>query len=323
MAVAEKKSVSNPDLLRKLQLLLEKYKAGSPTQPNVYWISLKPHEISALFFDLHGIKISNGFVKRTLFDLGYKYRKIHKNLATGYYAQRDVQFQIIFTLILCMSVTSPCLSIDCKKKERLGNLYREGKSYCMGQKLAYDHDYSYLGEGKVIPHGIYDIQQNKGFVSIGNSSETAAFIVDNLRWYWFNYGIHQYPDATNMLLLCDAGGGNSYRHHAFKKELLAFAKEIGINIIVVHYPPYASKWNPIEHRLFAHVHQAMQGEMFESYEYVKALIEKTTTTTGLKVIVRLNLNEYHTKLKTDPNVSKDKRIQYHPTIPQLNYRILA
>jgi Rhodopirellula transposase DDE domain len=303
--------------------LLEQHKAGSPTQPNVYWISLKPKAIAALMLQLHGVEVSNGFVKRQLAFLGYKYRKISKNLATGSYAQRDAQFQIIFTIVLAMSLESPVLSIDCKKKERLGTLYRDGKSYCIGQKQAYDHDYSHLGQGKVVPHGIYDIQQNKGFVSIGNSSETAEFIIDNLRWYWFNYGIHQYPKATNLLLLCDAGGGNSYRHHAFKKELLALAAEIGINIIVVHYPPYASKWNPIEHRLFAQIHQTLQGEMFESYEQVKVLIETTKTDTGLTVIARINLKSYEKGKKTDPICSKDKRIIYHPQIPELNYRILA
>jgi hypothetical protein len=319
----EKKRESEPKLVELLHALIEQHKAGSPTQPNVYWISYKPKELAALFFDLHGIKISHGFVKRELLLLGYKYRKIAKNLATGIYAQRDAQFQIIFSLILSMSIQSPILSIDCKKKERLGTIYREGKSYCIGQKQAFDHDYSHLGGGKIVPHGIYDIQQNKGFMTIGSSSETASFIIDNLRWYWLNFGIHQYPDAQNILLLCDAGGGNSYRHHAFKKELLALTKEIGINIIVVHYPPYASKWNPIEHRLFAHVHQALKGEMFESYEQVKQLIEKTSTQTGLNVTVRLNLETYLTGNKTDKNISNDKRITYHPVIPELNYRIVA
>lgn len=303
--------------------LIEQYKAGSPTQPDVYWIHLKPKELSALFYDLYAVKLSHGFIKRELFILGYRFRKIGKNLATGSYAQRDAQFQIIFTLVLCMSLNSPCLSIDCKKKERLGTLYREGKSYCIGQKQAYDHDYAHLGEGKIVPHGIYDMQQNKGFISLGNSSETADFIVDNLRWYWINFGIYQYPNAQNMLILCDAGGGNSYRHHAFKKELLAFSTEIGINIIVVHYPPYSSKWNPIEHRLFAHVHQALQGEMFESYEQVKSLIEKTQTQTGLHVHVTLNLKKYETGTKTDKAFSQNKRILYHPDIPKLSYRIFA
>nr|WP_298362922.1 hypothetical protein [Runella sp.] len=99
------------------------------------------------------------------------------------------------------------------------------------------HDYEYLSEGKVIPHGIYDIQANKGYISIGNSAETADFAVDNLLWWWTEHGIHLYPDAKNILLLCDAGGANSYRHPIFKDRLIALCEQIGLSIIVSHYPP--------------------------------------------------------------------------------------
>ena len=267
--------------------------------------------------------MSNQFIKRELRDLGYGYRKISKNLTTGLYAQRDAQFKIIFGLVAVMSLKSPVISIDCKKKELLGTLYRDGKSYSQAPMEAYDHDYSHLGKGKVIPHGIYDLQRNQGFITVGNSSETASFIIDNLRWWWLEHGIHHYPEAKNLLLLCDAGGGNSYRHHAFKRELLALAEEIGMDIIVSHYPPYSSKWNPIEHRLFCHVHQAMSGQMFSDYEFVKTLIEKTSTTKGLRVIVRINLTKYNTGIKTDKSEVDHNRIQRHPTIPELNYRIAA
>jgi Rhodopirellula transposase DDE domain len=303
--------------------LIDQHKAGSPTNPDCYWIHLKPREIATVYWEQYGFHLSNRFIKRELRDLGYKYRKIRKTLATGVYEQRDAQFQILFNLVLIMSLKSPVLSIDCKKKERLGTLYREGKSYSQTPQEAYDHDYAALGTGKVIPHGIYDLQKNRGYITIGNSSETALFIVDNLRWWWDEFGMHDYPDAQNLLLLCDAGGGNSYRHHAFKKELQTFAREIGVDIIVAHYPPYASKWNPIEHRLFCHVHQAMSGQMFLSYEFIQTLIEKTSTVQGLKVAVRIHLKEYQTGLKTTKEEVDENRIQRHATIPLLNYRIVA
>ena len=320
-AGAGRKKKTGPDTIDLLHGLIERHKAGSPTQPDVYWICLKPSTLSELFVAEHGIKLSHGLIKRELRNLGYRYRKISKSLATGHHAQRDAQFQIIFNLVLVMSLKSPVLSMDCKKKERIGPICREGKSYTIGQKKAYDHDYSYLGNGTIVPQGIYDLQQNIGYMSIGNSSETADFIIDNLRWYWLNHGIHKYPDATNMLLLCDAGGGNSYRHHAFKKALQTLAAEIGLSIIVSHYPPYASKWNPIEHRLFCHVHAQMSGQMFESYEQVKQTIERTTTTTGLTVIVRLNIGEYKTGIKTTKDMVDESRISFNTTIPELNYRI--
>ncbi len=322
-AGAEKKTETRPEIKELLIELIEKYKAGSPTQSEVYWVGLKPYSIVKLFREQHQIKISNGMVKRLLKELGYGYRRQTKQLALGSYANRDRQFQIICTLVLAMSLKSPVLSIDCKKKERLGNLYRDGKCFCTQAVKVYDHDYEYLAQGKVIPHGIYDLQANKGYISVGSSSETADFIVDNLLWWWWEYGINQYPDAKNILILCDAGGANSYRHHIFKHRLMEFATQTGLSVIVCHYPPYCSKWNPIEHRLFSHVHRAMEGVVFSDYQTVQKLIERTSTKTGLCVVVRLNLKEYPQGIKVDKADINEKRIIHHPDIPELNYRIYA
>ena len=301
--------------------MIERHKAGSPTEAGVYWISLKPWQVAALFYEQHQIKVSHGVVKRLLKQLGYGYRKQSKQLATGSYARRNEQFHIICSLVLLMSVESPVLSMDCKKKERLGNLYRGGRCYCTGAVKVYDHDYEHLSEGKVIPHGIYDLQLGKGYISIGASSETAAFAVDNLLWWWLEYGLHLYPNAKNLLLLCDAGGANSYRHFIFKAKLIEFAQDTGLSVIVCHYPPYCSKWNPIEHRLFCHVHKAMEGVVFTDYETVQNLIEQTSTKTGLTVVVRLNLKQYQKAEKTDKTQMDEKHIAFHPAIPELNYRI--
>jgi len=303
--------------------LIESIKAGSPTDSDVYWVSLRPYSIAKLFEEKHHIKISNQMVKRLLKELGYGFRKQSKQVSTGNYALRNEQFKIICSLVLAMSVNSPVLSIDCKKKERLGNFYRNGKCFCTKSVRVYDHDYDYLSEGKVIPHGIYDIQANKGYISIGSSSETADFIVDNLSWWWWEYGIHLYPDATNILLLCDSGGANSYRHLIFKHRLQKFVKETGLSVIVCHYPPYCSKWNPIEHRLFSQVHKAMEGAVFTDYQTVQKIIEQTSTKQGLSVIVRLNLKNYPIGVKMNKTELDEKRIQHHPVIPELNYRICA
>ncbi|MGH2613056.1 MAG: ISAzo13 family transposase [Rhabdochlamydiaceae bacterium] len=301
--------------------LIESYKAGSPTEEGVYWISFRPWQIARLFYEQHCIAVSHGLVKRLLKELGYGFRKQSKQLATGCYARREEQFRIICSLVLIMSLQSPVLSIDCKKKERLGNLYREGKCYCTKSIEVYDHDYEHLSGGKVIPHGIYDLQANKGYITIGGSSETAEFVIDNLLWWWCEHGIDRYPEAKNILLLCDAGGANCYRHHVFKKELMRFAAETGLSVIVCHYPPYCSKWNPIEHRLFCHVHKAMSGVVFDDYQTVQKVIGQTATSTGLTVVVRLNLKSYETGIKVDKASIDQKRIWHHPHLPELNYRI--
>jgi hypothetical protein len=312
---------SNPNLKPLLISYIERFKAGSPTQPDIFWISKKPKEIALGFNKEYNESISKSSVKKLLRELKYYYRKQSKQLATGSYENRNLQFEIIMNLILVMNNESPIISMDCKKKEALGNLYRDGKCYSQEPIKVYDHDYSYLSTGKIIPHGFYDLQANIGYISIGNSAETADFIIDNMRWWWTQHGVHRYPDAKSILILCDAGGGNSYRHHIFKDRLLKLSRELGISIIVAHYPPYASKWNPIEHRLFCHVHYAMSGVVFTDYNIVKERIEATTTETGLTVIVRLNLKEYPKGIKVDKEISNDPRIQRHPKIPDLNYRI--
>lgn len=304
-----------------LTSLIESHRAGSPTDEKIYWVSLKPWQIAKLFYEQHQLKVSHRAVKGLLKELGYAYRKQSKQVATGNYAHRNKQFEIICAVVLVMSLQSPVLSIDCKKKERLGNLYRNGKCYCSKAMKVYDHDYEHLSAGKVIPHGIYDVQANRGYISIGSSSETAGFVVDNLLWWWQEHGMHHYPDAKNILLLCDAGGANCYRHHIFKQELMRFATETGLSVIVCHYPPYCSKWNPIEHRLFSQVHKAMEGVVFSDYRTVEKCIAKASTKTGLTVVVRLNLKEYQIGIKTAHSQIDKKRIAFHPIIPDLNYRI--
>jgi len=302
-------------------MFIERHKGASPTDPNVYWIHIKPQEISKLFFEQSGHKVSHGFVKRILKALGFRYRKLRKTIATGEYIHRDEQFKIIFNLVAIMSLNTPILSIDCKKKEVLGTLHRQGKVYCSAPIEVYDHDYAHLSEGKVIPFGIYDLQLNQAYMSIGNNHETAEFIKDNLLWWWDNFGIHLYPDTETILILCDAGGANSYRHHAFKVQMLAFAQIIGKDIIICHYPPYASKWNPIEHRVFCHLHQSMMGIPLTDYQLVKELFEKTTTKTGLKVVVRLNFKFYPKGIKTSKEQVQWDRISFNKNIPKLSYRI--
>jgi hypothetical protein len=139
-------------------------------------IHLRPKEIALKFEQKHQMKISHGVIKRQLLVMGYRYRKLSKQLPTGEYLNRDKQFQVIFTLVALMGLSTPILSIDCKKKERLGNLYRAGKCFSQAPVKVYDHDYDYLSTGKIIPHGIYDLQHNKGYVTIGNSYECLDLI---------------------------------------------------------------------------------------------------------------------------------------------------
>ena len=325
LAGVEKKTSDGSALRGQLLSFIDMHKAGSPTDANIYWVSLSYKQLAAKFYEHSGTRVSHGLVKRLLNELGYRYRKPYKVLSTGVYAQRDAQFKIIFQLVALLELAKngPIISIDCKKKERLGPLWREGKCLSTGPIRVKDHDYKHLAKGKVIPHGIYDMRTQTGYITIGTSSETAEFVYDNLMWWWTEYGIHLYPDAQSILILCDAGGANSYRHHIFKYWMLKFAEETGVSLVICHYPPYASKWNPIEHRLFCHVHRAVAGVVFDNYQTVVNTMGNTSTETGIKVNIRMNWKYYKTGEKMDKKELDTNRIKAHPEIPELNYRIVA
>ena len=168
---------------------------------------------------------------------------------------------------------------------------------------------------------IYDIKNNQGYVSIGNSHETADFIIDNLRWWWVEHGIHLYPDVSQILILCDAGGANGYRHHRFKMLLLELATEIGVEILVAHYPPYCSKFNPIERGLFCHLHRSIQNTLLTDIEQVADLMKNTRTKKGLTVIVRIVDKNYPTKQKSKANLVDETRIVRHTKLDKFTYMI--
>ena len=265
-------------------------------------------------------------VKRILHANGYRQRKPAKQVATGKSPDRSEQFRVIKTLLTLFMLLDgePVISVDTKKKELLGTLTRDEALLTKGAEAVpvFDHDYPYLAGGKVIPHGIYDVKLNEGYLSLGNSHETAQFVVDNIEWWWENFGQYEYPHATRILLLCDSGGANGHRHHLFKKLLQGLARKIGKKLVVAHYPPYCSKYNPIERRLFAQVQRTIAATILTDLGQVKKLMEKTGTKTGLRVKVRLNAQDYPLKQPSRAEDIAEQRILRHPTLPKLSYTIL-
>lgn len=272
------------------------------------------------------VAVETKCVKRILHAAGYRKRKPQKNLATGVSPERDEQFRIIgfLSALFLLMKQNPIISIDTKKKEVLGALTRNELILTEGRKAVevFDHDYPYLGVGKAIPHGIYDVKLNEGYLSLGNSHETAGFVVDNLEWWWESVGKFEYPKATRILILCDSGGANGHRHHLFKKLLQGWAQKIGKKLVIAHYPPYCSKYNPIERKLFAQVHRTIKETILTDLKQVRKLMEKTATKTGLNVEVRINEKFYPLKQPSLAEEVDEKRILRHPTLPKLSYTIL-
>lgn len=265
-------------------------------------------------------------MKRILKNDGYVRRKPAKVIATKHSKHRQEQFRILSLLkaIFMNMPHNPILSIDTKKKEILGQLTRNETVLTKKNQIprVFSSDYSFLKMGKAIPHGIYDVKLNKGYLTIGTSNETADFIIDNLRNWWYNHGQAFYQNATQIMLLCDCGGSNSYRHHRFKVLLQQLAREIGLKIVVVHYPPYCSKYNPIERKLFSHVHRTIKHTILYTPHQVKDLMAKTHTAMGLEVKVRLVDKFYPLKQPSNKKDIDEKRILRHPTLPQFSYTLL-
>jgi Rhodopirellula transposase DDE domain len=288
----------------------------------VIWTDLTAADIAANLADL-GTPVSVYIVDQLLDMDGYRLRQALKSCTMGPSPDRDVQFRNIARLKAeYQDSPNPILSIDSKKREMIGNFYRDGKLYTRQTLRAFDHDYSSFADGVIIPHGIYDLRRNVGYIHLGTSHDTSLFACDCLEDWWERYGKNQYRQAKSLLLLCDGGGSNSARTYLLKADLQAFVNRVGIEVRVAHYPPYCSKWNPIEHRLFPHVTRACQGVIFRSVALVKQLMEKARTRTGLQVVVDVVEKVYETGRRVADEVKKTLNFVRDALLPQLNYRVL-
>jgi transposase len=314
---------SHPDIDAQFLEVLQEHTAGDPMDEQVVWTDLTPQQIAALLADKKQVQVSKTVVRKLLHKHHYRQRKAQKKQTLKTVAHRDEQFGKIAQLRAeFQAAGNPIISFDTKKKEYLGNFYRDGHLYTLRTLQTYDHDFNSQAEGVLIPHGIYDLQQKCGYLHLGTSKDTSEFACDCLRAWWYQYGRAAYPQATALLALCDGGGSNHSHHYIFKEDLQKLADELGLEIRIAHYPPYCSKFNPIEHRLFPHVTRACQGVIFTSVALVKTLMEKTQTSTGLKVVVQIIDKVYQTGRQVADDFKANMRIVFDTVLPQWNYRAL-
>lgn len=218
-----------------------------------------------------------------------------------------------------MDSDNPIISIDTKKKELIGNIYRDGNLLTREEIQTLDHDFPSYGEGVIIPHGIYDLKQNKGMINLGTSKDTSEFVTDCIELWWNEVGQFEYPNAEEILVLCDGGGSNSSRHYIFKADLQNLVNRLQMPIRIAHYPPYCSKYNPIEHRLFPHMTQAGSGVIFTNVEVAQEVYSQTQTKTGLEVVVGLLDKVYETGRKVAQFFKENMDIAFDEFLPQWNY----
>ncbi len=222
---------------------------------------------------------------------------------------------------------NPILSMDSKSRESIGNFFRNGTLFTRQTIHVFDQDFPEYATGVVLPHGLYDVKKNQGYVHLGTSHDTSEFACDCLEDWWVRIGRLLYPEARSLLLLCDGGGSNPADNdngeaHLFKADLQALVNRLGIEVRLAHYPPYTSKWNPIEHRLFPHLSRVCRGVIFESVNVVASLMKKARTKTGLTVTVDIVEKIYRTGRKITQAVQNAVHIIRDTVFPRWNYRIL-
>lgn len=312
-----------PTLCDDLCKLVEPATMGDPMRP-LLWVSKSHQKLSAALVDL-GHTISASTVAKLLVDvLGFR-RQVNRKTKEGTnHPDRDAQFEHINEVATrFLALNQPAISVDTKKKELVGDFKNGGSDYrpkgC--PDLVRTHDFKDKDLGKAVPHGIYDIGANAGWVTVGVDSDTAEFAVNSMRLWWQKMGIARYPYALSMLITVDGGGSNGSRLRLWKRELQTFVDETGISVTVCHYPPGTSKWNKIEHRLFCHISQNWRGKPLSSRLVIIELIASTTTTTGLTVRCELDTRLYEKAIKVSDEEFDRLNIERDAFHPEWNYTI--
>jgi Rhodopirellula transposase DDE domain len=317
----------DPDLTANFTAVLLERTAGSPTAESLIWTNLTKTEIVDAMREC-GSFVSVHIVSQLLDQQGFHERKAQRMESLDRHPDRDGQFQTISRLKgEYLDSPNPILSMDLKSRERLGNFFRDGMLYTRQTIRVFDHDLDEFAEGIVLPHGLYDLKLNHGYIHLGTSHGTSEFACDCVKDWWNRFGSTLYPQATSLLLLCDGGGCNPadndrYQQHLFRAELQRLANDLELEIRLAHYPPYASKFNPIEHRLFPHLTRVCKGVILHHVGLVAELMRKATTRTGLMVEVDILDKVYELGRKVAETAKNAVRLVRDDILPRWNYRIL-
>ena len=292
------------------------------------WTHKTPEKIAQVL-TAEGIPVSEKTVAKLMKSLRFALRTCRKKIMSGtkpkpgYRKRRDRQFKKINRARDHFKKRHlPIISVDSKKKELIGNFKNNGRTWRQTPRDANDHDFRSDASYLSVPSGILDVEKNKGMVVLGISKDTPAFAVDSVVKWWEAVGRKTYRGAKEILIICDSGGGNSARSRVWKRDLqVKFCNQFGLDITICHYPPGASKWNPIEHRYFSHITRNWQGVPLTSLETALKYIRTTKTKTGLTSRAILNQTIYEKGQKVSDKEMKSLRLFPHSTLPQWNYTI--
>ena len=287
-----------PGLPAALEALIEDAIRGDPCSP-LRWVSRSlRHLVKALA--AQGFQASQRVVANLLRELRYSCQANRKTREGANHPDRDAQFTHINTTVkAAIAAGEPAISVDTKKKELVGDFKNNGRELRRrgDPEPVRVHDFKIPALGKVAPYGVYDIAANHGWVSVGIDADTGAFAVESIRRWWYKLGRARYPNARTLTITADCGGSNGPQVKLWKRELQRLTNETGLKVMVVHLPPGTSKWNKIEHRLFAFITMNWRGKPLVSHQVIVQLIGSTTTETGLKVACEIDGNLYPRGIK--------------------------
>jgi hypothetical protein len=307
--------------VKQLEALVNDATAGDPVS-GWRWTHKSTRKLAKALRSM-GFAIGRTTVARLLKARKYSLRTNRKWLARTHEPERDRQFRYIARLRRRFQKQGdPAISIDTKKKELVGLFKNPGRTWRRQPVDVLDHDFPSDARGRAIPFGIYDGQRQTGFVVVGMSHETAEFARAALDRWWKDEGRWCYPGSRHWFIEADCGGANGVRVWAWKWALQQLADWWNVAITVAHYPPGASKWNPIEHRLFSQISANWQGEPLRDYQTIINFIRNTKTETGLQCDAVLDGTKYPTRLKITAEQKSMIRIRRSRVLPQWNYTIL-
>lgn len=292
----KKISEKHPNVVKKIERILNETTAGDPMSL-LKWTSKSTYTIATEFKEE---KISPDTIARIIKSEGYTLQANKKTREGKQHPDRNAQFEFINSDVKAQQKSKqPVISVDTKKKELVGNFKNNGRGWRpKGAPTEVKvHDFEIPELGKVAPYGVYDIDNNRGWINLGIDSDTAEFAVESIRRWWNFLGKKLYRNAKSLTITADSGGSNSYRARLWKTELQKFSDETGLVLRVRHFPPGTSKWNKIEHRLFSFITQNWRGKPLISHAVIINLIAATTTSTGLKVDCVLDTNKYRKGIK--------------------------
>jgi hypothetical protein len=318
-----KKEVTKQEgLVAAILQIVEPHTVGDPMKP-LLWTSKSVRHIQKELLE-QGFKASHELIRQILIEQKYSLQTNRKTKEGGNHPDRDAQFEFINNKTKeFINDNQPVISIDCKKKELIGEYKNNGKEWQPAKNPVAVNVYDFIDKnnGKAAPYGVYDIKNNKGWISVGISSDTAAFAVSTIRSWWENEGKKEYPSASKLYINADGGGSNGVRNRLWKSELQQFATDTGLTIHVSHFPAGTSKWNKIEHRLFSYISMNWRGKPLTSLAVMLGLIRGTTTETGLTVRAEADEKIYQTGTKISDEEFEKINIERNIFHSEWNYII--